>query len=109
MKIRILIALILVSLIIVSCSSTDHEKIGIVTVINVDPPYEVELSREVILPIILNGAILVMEECYEYYDSSLGEPELIDGYWEFYWCPEYPDWGITVERINGNVRIYEFG
>jgi len=109
-KIRILISLIFVNLLIASCASTDIEKIDKVTVIrNGGAPYDVELSRDVILPIYLSDAIFIMEECYEFYNTSLGEPELIDENWAFYWCPEYPDWEIKVNRNNGDVMISEFG
>jgi hypothetical protein len=109
-KIRIFISLVLISILLAGCDSTDVEKIDTVTVTGyAGEPYEVELSRDVTLPINLSDAIFIMEECYEPYDSSLGEPELIDENWVFYWCPEYPDWEIKVNRNNGDVMITLFG
>ena len=110
MKIRILISLVLISILIASCDSTDVEKINTVTVTGyAAEPYEVELSRYVTLPINLSDAIFIMEECFESYNSSLGEPELIDENWVFYWSPEYPEWEIKVNRNNGAAMISLFG
>ena len=109
MKIRLVNFLVLLSILIISCTSTEVEKIDIVTVTKGGEPYNVELSRYVILPINLSDAIFIMEECYESYNTSLGEPELTDENWVFYWCPEYPDWEIKVNRNNGDVMISEFG
>ncbi|MDP8242337.1 MAG: hypothetical protein P9M09_04855 [Candidatus Celaenobacter antarcticus] len=110
MKIRILISLVLMSILIAGCDSTDVEKISSVTVYGMSPePYELELSHSVIIPITKSSAIFIMEECYEDYSISLGEPELIDENWVFFWSPEYPDFEIKVNRNNGDVSISEFG
>ena len=110
MKIRILISLVLISILIAGCASTDVEKIDTVTVTGIAAePYDVELSHSVVIPITKSGAIFIMEECYELYNASLGDPELIDENWVFYWCPEYPVWEIKVNRNNGDVMISLFG
>ncbi len=110
MKNRILISLAVIIILLVGCSSsTDVEKINTVTVIGDGEPYDVELSRDVTLPINLNDAIFIMEECYEPYNASLGEPELIDENWVFVWSPEYPNFEIKVNRNNGDVNISLFG
>ena len=110
MKNRILISLAVIIILLASCSSsTDIEKINTVTVTSGGEPYDVELSRDVTLPINLSDAIFIMEECYESYNISLGEPELIDENWVFFWSPEYPDFEIKVNRNNGDVIIVEFG
>ncbi len=110
MKNRILISLAVIIILLAGCSSsTDVEKIKKVTVTSGGEPYDVELSRSVVLPINLNDAIFIMEECYEPYNASLGEPELNDENWIFYWSPEVPDFQIIVNKNNGNVTISEFG
>ncbi len=110
MKNRIIISLAVIIILLASCSSsTDIEKINTVTVTSGSEPYDVELSRSVVLPINLNDAIFIMEECYEEYNASLGEPELIDENWVFYWSPEFPDFEIKVNRNNGDVIIAQFG
>lgn len=110
MKNRILISLAVIIILLAGCaSSADVEKIDTVSVTNGGEPYEVELSRAVNLPISLSSAILIMEECYEFYNISLGEPELIDENWVFQWSPEYPDFEIKVNRKNGSVSIGLFG
>ena len=110
MKIRILLSLALISLLIAGCTSTDVEKISTVTVSGISPErYDVELSHSVVIPITKYGAIFIMEECYESYNSSLGEPELIDENWVFYWSPQFPDFEIKVNRNNGDVMITQFG
>ncbi|MDA3813236.1 MAG: hypothetical protein PF570_03175 [Candidatus Cloacimonetes bacterium] len=111
MKVRLIIILVLLSTLILSCTSTDVEKISIVTVtlLNGGEPQEVELSHSVEVPITKSGAIFIMDECCEGYNSSLGDPELIEENWEFYWSPEYPDFEIKVNRNNGNVEITHFG
>ena len=110
MKLKIIFSLVLISLIIAGCTSTGLERISIVTVYgDVSGTHDVELSRPVTLPINITDAVLIMEECYEPYDISLGLPELFDEYWGFIYCPEYPDWGIRVNKNNGNVFIDYFG
>ena len=111
MKIRILISLVLMSILFTSCSSsTDVEKISSVTVSGLSlDPYDVELSHSVVIPITKSSAIFIMEECYESYNISLGEPELIDENWVFNCTPEVPNFQIIVSRNNGNVTISEFG
>ena len=110
MKTTILLSLVLICLIFAGCTSTGLERISIVTVYGDGTgTHEVELSRPVTLPINLSDAVLIMKECYEPYDISLGLPELFDEYWVFICCPEYPDWGIRVNKNNGNVFIDYFG
>jgi hypothetical protein len=110
MKFRIMIILVITSILILSCTSTDVEKIDSVTVQGLSPePYTVTLTHSVEIPISKSGAQFIMEECYEEYNSSLGEPELTDDNWEFYWSPEYPDYEIKVNRNNGDVTITQFG
>jgi len=110
MKNRILISLAVIIILLAGCSSsTDVEKINTVTVKSDSETYDVELSRNVTLPINLNDAIFIMEECYEFYSGSLGEPELIDENWVFQWSPEYPDFEIKVNKKNGAVSIALFG
>ena len=110
MKTIILLSLVSISLIFTGCTSTGLERISTVTVYgDGSGTHEVELSRPVTLPINLSDAVLIMEECYEPYDISLGLPELFDEYWVFIYCFEYPDWGIRVNKNNGNVYIDYFG
>ena len=111
MKIRVLVILVLLSSIIISCTSTDVEKISTVTVTSIPTgeSYEVELTHSVIIPLTKSGAIFIMEECYAGYNSSLGEPELIDENWVFNCCDEILYYKITVNRNDGNVTITEFG
>jgi hypothetical protein len=107
MKAKNLIILLMLSLIIISCgTSTGIEKIKTVTV---NDSYEVELSHPVKLPISKSDAIIIMEECCQEYNSSMGEPELIDDVWSFYWGPEYPVFGVTVNRKDGAVTVSLFG
>ncbi|MDP8269244.1 MAG: hypothetical protein P9L97_11005 [Candidatus Tenebribacter davisii] len=109
MKIRLVCFLVILSVLIVSCSSTDVEKISFVTVNQGDDPYEVELSHSVVIPITKSGAIFIMEECLEEYNSAMGDPELIDEFWVFSWSPEYPVFEIKVKRSDGDVFITLFG
>ncbi|MDP8267386.1 MAG: hypothetical protein P9L97_01540 [Candidatus Tenebribacter davisii] len=111
MKNRILINLAIIIILLAGCSSsTNVEKIITVTVSGLSPePYDVELSHSVVIPITKSGAIFIMEECYGEYNSSLGEPELINENWVFNWSPEIAYFQITVNRNDGNVTISEFG
>jgi hypothetical protein len=109
MKIRIVCFLVLLSALVISCTSTEVEKISTVTVTESGNSYEVELSHSVVVPITKASAIFIMEECCEEYNSSLGEPELIDENWLFYWNPEFPDFEIKVNKNNGHVEISHFG
>ena len=109
MKLRNFIIISLISLVVISCTSTEVERISSVTVDSGGESYVVELSHSVEIPISKSSAMFIMEECYEGYNSSLGEPELIDDNWEFYWGPEFPDFEIKVNRNNGDVTITQFG
>lgn len=110
MKLSICISFVAVSILITCCNYTKVEKISTVTVSGSNTePYNVELSHSVLIPITKSGAIFIMEECYERYNSSLGEPELIDEMWVFYWSPEFPDFRISVNRNDGYVLIEQFG
>ena len=101
--------IILTSILFVSCSD-DSVTIDHVTVNPGENSYTVELSHDVYIPISFADAMFIMEECYEPYDSSLGEPELIDGWWEYFHYPEgFADWKVRVDRANAYVTIEEFG
>ena len=108
---RVLVILVVLSSIIVGCTSTDVEKITSVTVtlIPQSESYEVELSHSVVIPLTQSGASFVMEECYAGYNSSNDDPELIDEYWVYNCCDEILYYKITVNRNDGEVTIEEFG
>jgi len=110
MKFSFLIGLIMIGLLMTGCDSTNLGKIYEVYVTGDGcEPHYVELSHSVTLPISLSEAMFIMPQCWELYNSSLGEPAFNDGVWYFFWGPQYPDWDISVDSNTGDVVIGMFG